>query len=102
MISVQLPQNPGIRLIFSTEDHKELTAHLDTLDALQIQRPADVTIPVEPPVMWCTELCGVSGASYRVRFFTSPTHVEYQLEALKSSYGQYYGETLRAEYLRKE
>lgn len=102
MITARLPHQPSIRLVFSTEDRKELTAHLDTLDALQVRRPMIAEIPVEPPVMWTTELRGDSGAGYRVRFFTSPTHVEYQLAALKASYGQYYGETLRAEYLHKE
>ena len=40
---------PGTRLrfVFSNTDPKELTAHLDTLDALQVPRPAAFRIDAQ-------------------------------------------------------
>lgn len=44
----------GVRFLFRTDDPKELTAHLETLDALQIRRPAEARRA--GAVMWTGQL----------------------------------------------
>jgi hypothetical protein len=86
--TVTLP-NTNIRLVFSTADPKELTAHLETLDVLQVRRPRHLQTP---RCWWATDLI-----LYRrekeilpLHVYAAPEDIEYEIVRLEKEQAEYF------------
>lgn len=84
--TIALPDTK-IRLIFSTEDPKELTAHLETLDALQVQRPRHLQTP---RCWWDTDLilCRREKEILQLHIYAAPEDIEHEIVRLEHTYAE--------------
>lgn len=97
--TVALP-NTSIRLVFSTEDPKELTAHLETLDALQVRRPRYFQ---SSRCMWAADLwLSDDGEDSPLRVWAAPEDIEYELVRLQKEQADYFRCEARITGLRRD
>lgn len=83
--TVTLP-NTNIRLVFSTADPKELTAHLETLDALQVRRPRHL----QSQRCWWTADLWMEGEDSPLRVWAAPEDIDHEIARLKKEHEAYF------------
>jgi len=78
----------GIRLIFDTSDPQELTAHLETLDVLQVRRPRHLQ---SPRCMWAADIwLSDNRELHPIRVWASPEDVDFALAEIVRNQAAYF------------
>ena len=97
--TVALP-NTNIRLVFSTADLKELTAHLETLDALQVRRPRHL----QSQRCWWTAGLRLSDdeEDSPIKAYAAPEDIEYRVVELEKEQATYFRCEARITGLRRD
>lgn len=95
--TVELP-NTKFRFVFDTTDPKELTAHLETLDALQVRRPRHLQTPRR---MWAADVW-MDGEDSPLRVWSAPEDIEHELARLKKQHEDYFKTEVRITNLRPD
>ena len=80
---------PGtqFRLVFLTDDPKELTAHLETLDALQVRRPRHLQTQ---RCWWTAEISDSGEEESTIKAYAAPEDIEYRIVELKREQEAYF------------
>lgn len=97
METVALP-NTNFRFVFMTDDPKELTAHLDTLDALQVRRPRHL----QTQRCWWTANVWMEGEDSPIKAYAAPEDIEHRLVELKQEQAAYFRCDVRITGLRRD
>lgn len=106
----------GFRFVFSTNNPKELTAHLETLDALQVRRPRHLQTP---RCMWVADLTlrrakgliattaaqhgsdlWMDGEDSQLRVYAAPEDIEHEIARLQRTHADYFKKEARITNLR--
>ena len=95
--TVTLP-NTKFRFVFDTTDPKELTAHLETLDALQVRRPRHL----QTRRCWWAADVWMDGEDSPLRAWASPEDIEHELARLKQQHADYFKKEVRITGLRPD
>lgn len=91
---------PGtqFRLVFSTADPKELTAHLETLDVLQVRRPRHL----QGSRCWWTADLLMEGEDSPIKVYAAPEDIEHEIARLKKEHEAYFRCDVKITGLRRD
>lgn len=95
--AVELP-GTKFRIMFSTNDLKELPAHLETLDVLQVRRPQHL----RSRRRWWAADVWMEGEDSPLRVYAAPEDVEYEIANLKRKHAEYFSCDVRITGLRHD